>query len=1024
MVKNTKGSSKINMPDNIFPTEERKPYYSLRDGTFVTWDGISADSYPGVGDNSIPISKLDLSSEPFDLGKNILYGYESDTNRIVDANDVTKQFKFDAVNLTKSTLRTYNAPNASGTIALVASSAGAIANTDITGLGTMSVQNYNTVNIIGGSIGGSTTIAVTSTPIHDCTYHDQITVDQSCSATGEVINVGNGATNMAMAQTFLAGASKQLTHCEVIITRVGTPTDAVYIALYDTSAGIPTGALRTYSGLVQARDIVDGATQGFFFPRYAPSSDTGNWLIAGNTYGIALFRTGAIDANNYYSLTIGSGNLYPAGQIVRWTGSVWQGVASGSDLNFATYYGETTYTGFALDQLLPANGILPIQNLGTGTLTPGAVLTVPASGNSGLWTTTPVFDAITVTTVNNIVITQPETPATITIAAGGSLVTVGAFAVTLTAIAPTALTLPTSGTLATEAFVSDSYAPLDGAVFTNPFGWSTYRHLTADAYTIGTNNEVAVEVLSSSQSTLTLPIGATTGTIYIISVPYEAPAVGCIVGAGAGWAIGSATTYTIGAGEGIILIADATLSRWNILSLNTINLQILSGLSSADSNFIVGSALGWVVESGATVRTSLGLGTMAVETATNYVTKALYDAYSILMATTDDTPIALIVGQQTLVGRLTGGAIAAISIGIADDNITQIDQADIAVNDYAKFTANGLSGRSYTEVLSDIGAAATVSYKYKKRIPIAATADGPLTNYQVKIVVNRSEGTDSAGVAYVGDRCLSTYADLRFTKRDGTTLLDYYVDSNYTSSTATVWVEVDSIPATTGAVIFMYYGYASAGAVSSGANTFPYFQSFDSTTLGGALPGGWSTKANTVITYNATNIQVKPSASVGGWYGAYMTPPASMTSATAIVEWLGNTYNTTIAGQGCGITYGLQGDQAAFGLPYQETTMTDVYFNNNGTKYDTTVNETNVDKVWGLRILSNTSVICQKDYANIYTNAALVGKARTYFGLFPSNNGGANPAPGVKVYWLRTRVYTANEPVVGTPEVEEVNNWL
>ncbi len=35
----------------------------------------------------------------------------------------------------------------------------------------------------------------------------------------------------------------------------------------------------------------------------------------------------------------------------------------------------------------------------------------------------------------------------------------------------------------------------------------------------------------------------------------------------------------------------------------------IAGLSSADSNFIVGSATGWVTESGATVRTSLGLGT-------------------------------------------------------------------------------------------------------------------------------------------------------------------------------------------------------------------------------------------------------------------------------------------------------------------------------------------------------------------------------------------------------------------------------
>lgn len=45
------------------------------------------------------------------------------------------------------------------------------------------------------------------------------------------------------------------------------------------------------------------------------------------------------------------------------------------------------------------------------------------------------------------------------------------------------------------------------------------------------------------------------------------------------------------------------------------DLVTLSGLSSADSNFIVGSPSGWVVESGSTVRTSLGLGTIATQNA-------------------------------------------------------------------------------------------------------------------------------------------------------------------------------------------------------------------------------------------------------------------------------------------------------------------------------------------------------------------------------------------------------------------------
>ena len=47
---------------------------------------------------------------------------------------------------------------------------------------------------------------------------------------------------------------------------------------------------------------------------------------------------------------------------------------------------------------------------------------------------------------------------------------------------------------------------------------------------------------------------------------------------------------------------------------------------------------------------------------TSFDLVALYDAYTILMATSDDTPVALTVAEQTLVGRITGGAIAALTV--------------------------------------------------------------------------------------------------------------------------------------------------------------------------------------------------------------------------------------------------------------------------------------------------------------------------------------------------------------------------
>jgi hypothetical protein len=46
--------------------------------------------------------------------------------------------------------------------------------------------------------------------------------------------------------------------------------------------------------------------------------------------------------------------------------------------------------------------------------------------------------------------------------------------------------------------------------------------------------------------------------------------------------------------------------------------------------------------------------------------------------------------------------LAQQTIGIADNNLVEIDDLDAADNDYAKFTLNGLEGRSYAEVKTDL----------------------------------------------------------------------------------------------------------------------------------------------------------------------------------------------------------------------------------------------------------------------------------------------------------------------------------
>lgn len=130
----------------------------------------------------------------------------------------------------------------------------------------------------------------------------------------------------------------------------------------------------------------------------------------------------------------------------------------------------------------------------------------------------------------------------------------------------------------------------------------------------------------------------------------------------------------------------ATTALDNLASV-AINTSLISDTNNTDD---IGSTgirwkKGWFVDmeitnlptiNGGTLATALSLGTMAAETATNYIAKSLFDANTILYATSDNTPAALTVTEQTIVGRATGGAIAAIAI---DSDLSSVSANDDTV---------------------------------------------------------------------------------------------------------------------------------------------------------------------------------------------------------------------------------------------------------------------------------------------------------------------------------------------------------
>jgi hypothetical protein len=91
---------------------------------------------------------------------------------------------------------------------------------------------------------------------------------------------------------------------------------------------------------------------------------------------------------------------------------------------------------------------------------------------------------------------------------------------------------------------------------------------------------------------------------------------------------------------------------------------------------------------------------------TNYVAlkapDALAASYTLTLPTTDG-------GVKEMLQTDGSGVLSWVTIGIADDNLVEIDGADIADDEYARFTANGLESRTAAEVTADLSAATTTA---------------------------------------------------------------------------------------------------------------------------------------------------------------------------------------------------------------------------------------------------------------------------------------------------------------------------
>jgi hypothetical protein len=190
--------------------------------------------------------------------------------------------------------------NASGQVSSVTNTAIAIANTQVSGLGTMSTQNANAVAITGGTIdgttiGGTTAAAVTGTTI---TANTQFTgAGTGLTGTASGLSIGGNAataTSATTATNLAGGAAGSLPYQSATsaTTFLAAGTNGQILTL---AAGVPSWANAPSTGVT----TFSAGTTGF-----TPSSATTGAVTLAGTLNVANGGTGVTTSSGANSVVL------------------------------------------------------------------------------------------------------------------------------------------------------------------------------------------------------------------------------------------------------------------------------------------------------------------------------------------------------------------------------------------------------------------------------------------------------------------------------------------------------------------------------------------------------------------------------------------------------------------------------------------------------------------------------------------------------------------------------------------------
>ncbi|MDD4027022.1 MAG: hypothetical protein PHO75_02420 [Candidatus Shapirobacteria bacterium] len=194
------------------------------------------------------------------------------------------------------------------------------------------------------------------------------------------------------------------------------------------------------------------------------------------------------------------------------------------------------------------------------------------------------------------------------------------------------------------------------------------------------------------------------------------------------------------------------------------------------------------------------------------VLKSLYDANSILMATTDNTPVAITIAEQTVIGRITGGAIKALS---TTEIRTLINVADGAT---ANVKATGAEINTGTDD-SKFATPKAIADSILKNSPQGFLINGKIvpsvSSNNLTVEIKGLDGNDPSATnpvyCRIGDNIRSITSALSVTKNAGTNWFN-------SGSAELATFEVD---------YFVYLGYNTTDGVTIGFSRIPWGKEYD-----------------------------------------------------------------------------------------------------------------------------------------------------------------------------------------------------